>query len=150
MAYGSLSRVRLFATLWTVAFQAPLSMGFPRQESWSGLSFPPPGDLSDPGIKPKSSALAGGFLPTEPPGKTIFKLTLVYRPNSALYAEILDSNVLTLCMWTNIKKATCTSPAHNPSFCPPCTISTLCNALIFFPSLILPVICGSYEDTCFI
>ena len=58
------SHVRLFATLWTVAHQTPLSMGFPRQEYWSGLPFPPPGDLSDPGIKPTSltpPALAVGF-----------------------------------------------------------------------------------------
>ena len=48
------SRVRLFATLWTVARQAPLSMGFSRQEYWSGLPCPPPGDLPDPGIEPKS------------------------------------------------------------------------------------------------
>ena len=51
-------------TLWTVARQAPLSMGFSRQEYWSGLPFPPPGDLPDPGIKPESlmsPALAGGF-----------------------------------------------------------------------------------------
>ena len=47
-----LSRVRLFATLWTVARQAPLSMGFSRQEYWSGLPFPSPGDLPKPGIKP--------------------------------------------------------------------------------------------------
>ena len=47
----SLSRVQLFATPWTVAHQAPLSMGFSRQEYWSGLPFPSPGDLPDPGIK---------------------------------------------------------------------------------------------------
>ena len=58
------SHVRLFATLWTISHQAPLSMGFPRQEYWSGLPCPPPGDLSDPGIEPASlmsSTLAGGF-----------------------------------------------------------------------------------------
>ena len=49
-----LSHVQLFATLWTAAPQAPLSMGFPRQEYWSGLPFTPPGDLPDPGIKPTS------------------------------------------------------------------------------------------------
>ena len=49
------------AALWTAAHQAPLSMEFPRQESWSGLSFPSPGDLPGPGIKPTSPALAGGF-----------------------------------------------------------------------------------------
>ena len=53
----SLNHIRLFATPWTIVHQAPLSMGFPRQEYWSGLSFPSPGDLSDPGIKPASSAL---------------------------------------------------------------------------------------------
>ena len=61
-----------FATPWTVAHQAPLSMGFSRQEYWSGLSFPPPGDLPDPGMEPTSlmcPALAGGFFTTEPPGK---------------------------------------------------------------------------------
>ena len=59
-----ISRVQFFATLWTVALQAPLSMGFPRQEYWSGLPFPYPGYLPDPGIKPTSlmsPALAGGF-----------------------------------------------------------------------------------------
>ena len=49
-----LSRVQLSATPWTVAHQAPLSMGFPRQEYWSGLPFPSPGDLPNPGIKPMS------------------------------------------------------------------------------------------------
>ena len=66
------SHVPLFATLWTVAHQAPLSMGFSRQEYWSGLPFPPPGDLPDPKIKPTSlasPALAGGFFATVPPGK---------------------------------------------------------------------------------
>ena len=50
-----------FATPWTVAHQTPLSMGFPRQEYWSGLPWPPPGDLPNPGIEPASPALAGGF-----------------------------------------------------------------------------------------
>ena len=55
------------ATPWTVAGQAPLSMGFSRQEYWSGLPFPSPGDLPDPGIDPVSPVLAGGFFTTEPP-----------------------------------------------------------------------------------
>ena len=54
---------------WTVAHQAPLSMGFPRQEYWSGLPFPPPGDLPDPGIKLVSPALEGRFFTAEPLGK---------------------------------------------------------------------------------
>ena len=65
----SLSRVRLFATPWTVAHQAPPSMGFSRQEYWSGLPFPSPGDRPDPGTEPPSPALAGGFFTAEPPGK---------------------------------------------------------------------------------
>ena len=65
----SLSRFQLFATPWTGARQAPLSMEFSRQESWSGLPFPPPGDLPNPGIKPTSPALAGGFFVSDPPGK---------------------------------------------------------------------------------
>ena len=57
-------------TPWTVARQAPLFTGFPWQEYWSGLSFPSPGDLPNPEIKPMSPALAGGFFTTtEPPGK---------------------------------------------------------------------------------
>ena len=57
------------ATLCTVALQAPLSMGFSRQEYWSGLPFPSPGDLPDPGIEPRSSALEADALTSEPPGK---------------------------------------------------------------------------------
>ena len=68
------SCVQFFTTPWTVACQAPLSIGFSRQEYWSGLPFPSPGDLSHPGIEPKpltSSALAvaGRFLTLAPPGK---------------------------------------------------------------------------------
>ena len=56
-------------TPWTVAYQAPLSMGFPRQEYWSGLSFPSPGYLLKPGIEPRSPALLVDSLPPEPPRK---------------------------------------------------------------------------------
>ena len=65
----SLSHVQLFATLWTVTYQAPLSVGFSRQEYWSGLPFPSPGDLPDPGIEPGSPALQADALTSEPPGK---------------------------------------------------------------------------------
>ena len=61
----SLSRVRLFATLWTVARQAPLSLGFSRQEYWNGFPLPSPGDLSNPRIEPGSPALQADSLPTE-------------------------------------------------------------------------------------
>ena len=65
----SLSRVRLFASPWTVAYQAPPSMGFSRQGYWNELPFPSPGDLPDPGIKPGCPALQADALPSEPPGK---------------------------------------------------------------------------------
>ena len=64
-----LSCLRPFVIPWTVACQAPLSMGFSRREYWSGLPFPSPGDLPDPGIEPAFPALAGGSFTTEPPGK---------------------------------------------------------------------------------
>ena len=60
-----------FVILWTVALQAPLSVEFSRQEYWSSLPFPPPGNLPDPGTETVSLALAGGFLTTMPPGKPL-------------------------------------------------------------------------------
>ena len=68
--YVSRCRVRLFVTPWTVALQAPLSMGFSRQEYRSGSSFPSPGDLSNPGTEPRSPALQADYLSSEPPGKS--------------------------------------------------------------------------------
>ena len=62
LLFKSLSHVLLFVTPWTVAHQVPLSMGFPKQEYWSGLTFPPPGDIPDPGIEPTSPELAGRFV----------------------------------------------------------------------------------------
>ena len=66
--------VRLFATLRTAAHQVPLSMGFSRQKYWSGLPFPPPGDLPDPGIKPMSPALAHKFFTTSTTRETLSRL----------------------------------------------------------------------------
>ena len=66
---NSLNLVWLFATPWTVAHQAPPSMGFSMQEYWSGLPFPSPGDLPDPGIEPRSPAFQADALTSEPPGK---------------------------------------------------------------------------------
>ena len=67
-----------FETPWTVAHQTPLSMEFSRQEYWSGLPFPPQGDLPDPGNKPMSpvGGLAGRFFTTEPPGKPYLKIDI--------------------------------------------------------------------------
>ena len=68
----------VFATLWTVARQTPLSMKFSRQEYWSGLPFPSPGDLPDPGIEPRFPALQADSLLSEPPGK-IERLEIMYN-----------------------------------------------------------------------
>ena len=69
--YYWLSRVRLFATLRSVARQVPPSIGFSRQEYWNGLPFPSPGILPNPEIKPGSPTLQADFLPSEPPGKPL-------------------------------------------------------------------------------
>ena len=68
------SCIRLFATPWTVARQASLSLGFSKQEYQSGLPFPTPGDLPNPGIEPQCPALAGGFFTTSPPGKLLWNM----------------------------------------------------------------------------
>ena len=65
----ALSRVQLYLTPWTIAYQAPLPVAFSRQEPWSRLTFSSPGDLSNPGIKPVSPTLADGFFTDEPLGK---------------------------------------------------------------------------------
>ena len=66
-----LSYIRLFLTPWTVAYQAPPSMGFSRQEYWSGLPFPSPGDLPNPGIEPGSPAFRANALLSELPGRWV-------------------------------------------------------------------------------
>ena len=83
---------QILLTVWTVACQAPLSMGFSRQESWTGLPFLPAGYLPDPGIEPESSALVGGFFTTAPSG----------RPkNSDIFGEELRSScTLVRCGWS--------------------------------------------------
>ena len=87
-----LSHVQLFAILWTVACWAPLSRGFPRQEYWSSLPFPPLGDLPDSGIKPMSPTLAGRFFTNEPSGKSL--KVLIYHQLS----WTLTSGVLYICL----------------------------------------------------
>ena len=73
-----LSHVQLFATPWTVAHQAPLFMGFLRQEYWSGLPFPSAGDFPKPGIEPESPALAGRFFTTVAKQlKAIFSMSFI-------------------------------------------------------------------------
>ena len=88
-----------FATPWTVAHQAPLPMGFFRQEYWSGLPFPSPGDLPNPGIKPVFPALAGGFFTTEPPGKLYYPFN-VHRIYS--YVPSFISTISDMCTYFSL------------------------------------------------
>ena len=83
------------ATPWTVAYQAPLSMGFSRQEYWSELPFPSPGDLPDPRIKPRSPALQTDALPSKPPGKRDYKESWASK---------------NWCFWTVVLEKTLESP----------------------------------------
>ena len=86
-ALSHFNRVQLFVTLWTVAHQDPLSMGFSRQEYWSGLPYAPSGDLPDPGIKPASlmsPALTVGSLPLAPPGKPVNDSKYKFNINTKL------------------------------------------------------------------
>ena len=112
-----ISRVWLFVTPWTVAHQAPLSLGFSTQEYWSGLPFPPPGDLSDTEVEPASPALAPWFFTTESPGKPlhvpwgyqnrnskiILKKGYVFTSPHGSKEEYLFNLNLILTLWLNIK-----------------------------------------------
>ena len=97
MCAQSLSHVNSFVTPWTVARQTPMSIGFPRQEYWSGLPFPSLGDLPDPGIKPTSLAslaLAGRFFTTEPPGKP--KATTAFLINAIRAVGLPVAHIVTI------------------------------------------------------
>ena len=106
----SLSPVPLFATPWTVAYQAPPSMEFSRQEYWSGLPFPSPGDLPDPGIAPGSPAFQADALTSEPPGKpnldSLLKSRDITLPTKAHLVKAMVFPVVTYgCESWTIKKA---------------------------------------------
>ena len=90
-----------FVIPWTVTCQAPLPMGFPRQECWSALPFPSPGDLPDPGIKPSSPALACRFLTTKPPEKPLLCTLFIY---------ICISSVTQLCLTLCDPMSCCSTP----------------------------------------
>ena len=99
------SHVWLFATLWTIAHQAPLSMGFSKQEYWSGLPFPSPGDLPNLGIEPGSPALRADSLLAEPPGKHIKKQRHHFA-NKGSNCQSYDFSCSHVWMWDwSIKKA---------------------------------------------
>ena len=106
----SLSHVHLFANTWIVAHQAPLSMGFSRQEYWSGLPFPSPGDLPNPGIKPRSPTLQADSLLSEPPGKHWTNSTVYVKQTLSFILGLwnLDSLQQGMPMWI----ALCKISAH--------------------------------------
>ena len=110
-----LSHVQLFVTPWTIAHQARLSMGFSRQEHWSGLPCPPPGDLPDPRIKPGSSSLQVDSLPLAPPPGLhtpftpnlhiqLSTVTSLFDPNHPEWAPFHASNLPLLCILIMPKK----------------------------------------------
>ena len=122
----SLSRVQLFATPWTIAYQAPPSMGFSRQEYWRGLPFPSPGDLPDPGIKLGSPAFQADTLTFEPPGKPretwkyLFKKKLYFIFNWEII--ILPTVMWWLLPYINMNKSqvlTCPLCLERPPHFPP-------------------------------
>ena len=91
------SSIGLFATLWIAAYQALLSMGFSRQEYWSGLPFPSPGDLPNPGIKPRSPTLQADTLTSVPPGKQMKVAQLCLTlcdPMDCIVHGILQARIL--------------------------------------------------------
>ena len=96
-----LSRVRLFGTPWTLAYQAPPSMEFSRQEYWSGLPFPSPWYLSDPGIEPRSPALQADALPSELPGKPQINLG---RDQLRLWYSMSQSTKMHVCIYGSFKR----------------------------------------------
>ena len=97
------SHIQLFATQWTVTCQAPLSIGFSRQEYWGGLPFPPPGDLPDPGITPVSPALAGRFLITKPPRKPYYR---VHSSKTTVSKNLMSGSAQKTLFWFSTNYST--------------------------------------------
>ena len=99
------SCVWVFATPWAIALQAPLSMGFSRQEYWSGLPCPPPGDLPNPGIEPGSSALQANSLPSEQPGKPMDYILHQYLGENYSSIQSLSHVWLFVTPWTAARQS---------------------------------------------
>ena len=145
---SSFSYVRLFATPWTVAHQTPLSMGSSRQECWSVLPFPFPGDLPNPGIKPMSHVsptLAGGFFSTEPPGKPMSRIRdpIQLQFSSVQFSSVLSlSHVLLFATPWNAACQSCLSITNSWGLLKLMSIQSVMpsNHLIFYHPLLLPSI----------
>ena len=133
----SLSRIRLLATPWTAAYQVPLPMGFSRQGYWSGLPFPSPGDLPDPGIEPGSPALEADALTSEPPGKPTFGIYPVWPllPTFTLplVLPIIMVHVnLSSCLLTDAPVSTPCTP--HPSIVSKVIFLNKCQIMLFYYS----------------
>ena len=124
----------LFATPWTVAHQAPLSREFPRQESWSGLPFPFPGDLPDTGIGSSSPALAGRFFTAEPPEKPLSRSLACCSPwgrTESDMTEQLNNSSSTMWIWPRLSlhpyhRSTCSYTLHSRHAVLLCASHVLC------------------------
>ena len=104
----SLSHVQLFATPWTIAYQVLPSMGFSRQEYWSGLPFPSPGYLPNPGIEPRSPTLEADALTSDPPGKSMGSVKSLSMASQNLFA-VFGIELLFAEICFNIVIGTCLS-----------------------------------------
>ena len=113
----SLSRVQLFAISWTVAHQAPPPMGISRQEYRSGLAFPSPGDLPDPGIEPGSPTLLVDALQSEPPGKSGKVMSLLFNMLSRFVITFLPRNKCLLISWLLSPSAVILEPPKKNKVC---------------------------------
>ena len=135
----------LFATPWTVALQAPLSMEFSRQECWSGLPVPSPGDIPNPGIKPRSPALQADSLLYEPPGKP--RNTGVGQFRSVQFSRSVMSDSAT--PWTGARQASL-SITNSQSLLKLMSIAMdhliLCRPLLLLPSIFLSIRVFSIES----
>ena len=128
----SLSSVRLFATPRTVAYQAPPSMRFSRQECWSGLPFPSPGDLPDPGIEPGSPTLQADALPSEPPGKLLFSCLQMLLASANLRLILFSPSVKTKSLPPlALQHTRLPSPLQSPRVCSnSCALSWWCHPTV--------------------
>ena len=145
MKVKSLSHVQLFATPWTVAYQAPPSMGFSRQEYWSGLPLPSPGDLPDPGIEPRSSAFQADALTSEPPGWLSQSLNagnefifLMCRPNK-MFMDLNLTHRLPSYLYPSHKLARPKAAQEILSIVPKTTGTQMFTAVLIVKSLSLTV-----------